>query len=180
MIRDIFLLINVLLTVPFYSISVCFWMYVLLVYLSPSLWLRSIVLLYIPYCIVDKTPTRGQRLLSQSLVEWLRGFPCFRGVAAYFPVNLHKTTDLDPSHAYIFLYHPHGVIGMGANTALNTNGCSFQKVFPGIRRWGVTLNASFLAPLFREWMLMLNFISANKETLVAKLQQKDSVVLVPG
>jgi hypothetical protein len=43
----------------------------------------------------------------------------------------------------------------------------------------VTLNASFLAPIFREWVLLQGFISANRKTLLKTLQEQ-SVVLVPG
>lgn len=82
--------------------------------------------------------------------------------------------------SYIFLYHPHGVISMGMNTALALNGCQFDELFPGIRRFGVTLNVSFWTPLLREWMLMLGYISANKRTLMQTLKGGNSIVLVPG
>ena len=70
---------------------------------------------------------------------------------------------------------------MGVNTALNTNGCDFDKQFPGLsNRWGVTLNIAFYVPLYREWMLAMGFVSANKTTLKNKLLEGDSIVLVPG
>jgi hypothetical protein len=70
---------------------------------------------------------------------------------------------------------------MGVNTALNTNGCDFDKKFPGLsNRWGVTLNIAFYVLLYREWMLAMGFVSANKATLKNKLLEGDSIVLVPG
>jgi 2-acylglycerol O-acyltransferase 2 len=48
-------------------------------------------------------------------------------------------------------------------------------------RKSVTLNATFLTPIFREWIIANGFISANKSTLQHVLQkQQQSIVLVPG
>lgn len=109
----------------------------------------------------------------------------FRWVAEYYDVELVKCEDLDATKKnYMFVYHPHGVIGMGCNAALTTNGCGFEDKFPGIHRSTATLNASFLAPFFREWMLANGMISANKSTLTQQLTTtrpfRKSVVLVPG
>ena len=178
--RDFMLTVNCMASVPMYSMLIWMTIYYSAIYFAPTTWLRMLLLAYTPYCILDPTPKRGQRWFPQNVVEFCRSFIAYKGVAAYFPVKLHKTVDLDASKPYIFLYHPHGVIGMGANTALNTNACNFHKVFPGIRRWAVTLNATFYAPIFREWLLISGFISANKSTLTSKLQKHESIVLVPG
>jgi hypothetical protein len=50
----------------------------------------------------------------------------------YFDMTLVKEKNLDASKNYLFLYHPHGIIGMGCNTALSTNACDFEKIFPGV------------------------------------------------
>ena len=42
------------------------------------------------------------------------------------------------------------------------------------------MNATFWAPLYREWILCLGFCSANKSTLLSRLKAKESIVLVPG
>jgi 2-acylglycerol O-acyltransferase 2 len=146
-------------------------------------WIRTALLLYLPFCISDPRPRDGGGVRgewSYRFTDWCRSIPMYKNVARWFPVTLVKTTDLDPAQSYIFLYHPHGIISMGANTALNTNGCDFDKVFPGVQRHGVTLNVTFWAPLFREWMLLLGMISANKRTLTSTLNEGRSVVLVPG
>ena len=45
----------------------------------------------------------------------------------------------------------------------------------------MTLNATFSAPFFHEYMLALGFCSANKPTLVGRLvDEQESLVLVPG
>jgi hypothetical protein len=165
--------------------------------LSQLPWFRWSMWLYLVYCVTDRSPLTGWNL-SRATREWLRSWRNARWTAEYFPVTLHKTckllddnsnTDTDDDdngnskkkRNFIFLYHPHGVIAMGVNTALNTNACDFDKIFPGIsNRWGVTLNVAFYVPLYREWMLALGFVSANKATLRQKLLQGDSIVLVPG
>lgn len=148
-----------------------------------SLWV------YLLHCATDPAPLRGWKLTKETR-EWLRSWPNLRWTGQYFPTTLHKTCELrddtgdnnsQQKRPFIFLYHPHGVIAMGVNAALNTNGCDFDKKFPGLsNRWGVTLNIAFYVPLYREWMLALGFVSANKATLKQKLLEGDSIVLVPG
>jgi Diacylglycerol acyltransferase len=156
-------------------------------------------LLYIPYILIVDRQSVGRRGLGFSssshsssssirpLTHQLRNLPMYRWVAQYFPVTLHTTTaaeqPLDGAGRYLFLYHPHGVIGMGANAALNTEGCRFSDRVHSGRRYGVTLTASFLCPFLREWLVELGYIHADRSTLLQVLSDKDnpsSVVLVPG
>jgi hypothetical protein len=85
-------------------------------------------------------------------------------------------------NAYLFLYQPHGVIGMGANTAINTNGCHFDKIFPQLGvHYGVTLDVPFYVPFLRDLMILLGFVHARKSTLEHILRdRRESIVLVPG
>ena len=195
-------LVAVVLT-PMYSMLIATWIYAAMVYCAPTLWLRTILLLYMPYIFWDPSPSNGKRDFGNRSVY--RSKQCYKWAAQYFDMNLVKTCELDPKQHYIMLYHPHGIIGVGTNAALNTNGCDFEKIFPGVRasditkleltlsyltlftffsfpqleRAGVTLNESFRAPLLREWMLAMGYISANKHTLREALEVQ-SIVLVPG
>ena len=47
--------------------------------------------------------------------------PFWNKLADYFPVRLHKSCDLDPAGNYLFGYHPHGIIGVGALITFATN-----------------------------------------------------------
>ena len=49
-----------------------------------------------------KTPFLGGRR-----IKFIRNLAVWRHLANYFPIKLHKTTDLDPSKNYIFAFHPH-------------------------------------------------------------------------
>lgn len=151
--QRVLLTINVILCVPMYSMLLCLGIYIWILQIYWNvIWFRTLWLLYLPYCVLDPTPTitttTSSSLSSLSKRRWcswpcwswpeawrsrLRNAPCFTWVGYYFPVTLIKTCELDPHQHYLFLYHPHGVIGMGANTALNTNGANFEQVFPGVR-----------------------------------------------
>lgn len=104
--------------IPMYSMLICLIIYFGTLVVIPNAFLRTLWLAYLPYCILDSTPKRGITCISYETVDWLRWWRPFQCVRDHFPVRLHKTTDLSAEEAYIFLYHPHGVIGMGANTAL--------------------------------------------------------------
>jgi hypothetical protein len=127
--RDLFLTINCMLTVPMYSMMLCMAFFLAALAQVPVTWLRWLMLLYIPWCLMDATPTAGGWKQWRSMA---RNWPGFQWLAEYFDMELIKEEELDPSKKYIFLYHPHGVIGIGCNAALNTNGCHFEKVFPGV------------------------------------------------
>lgn len=96
------------------------------------------------------------------------------------PEQLQQEQEQQP--AYLFLYHPHGIIGMGANAALNTNACHFDTIFPKLRhRRGVTLQAPFYYPFYREVLISLGYVHSHKSTLVRLLRtERTSLVLVPG
>lgn len=181
----LYLAANFAFQVPFYSICVCLAVYVaLLVWAARGNhpWLLTVVALYVPYCTLglDSSPRTGITWLSYPTIEWFRSRSCFRDAARYLRARVIKTHELDPQYAYILAYHPHGIISMGANTALSTNGCDFPSLFPGIRRWGVTLHQIFLIPFYREWLLINGFLVADKKTLESKLRAGDSLVLIPG
>jgi hypothetical protein len=132
------LTVNVTMCVPAYSMLLWFGVYLGLLQLFGGryLWFRTLWCLYLFYCVLDRTPTipcAKRWWISESSRRWMRSTCFFRWVALYFPVTLIKTQDLDPNYKYLFLYHPHGVIGMGTNAALNTNGTNFEQLFPGVR-----------------------------------------------
>lgn len=181
--RDAGLFVVCFLNVPMWSMAICLAFYVGLVLavaqFHPAA--LTVVLGYLVWVLADAAgPSGRRRPLSSTSRERLRNLPWFRWTAEYFPVSLIQTVELDNKRPYLFLYHPHGVIGMGANIALTTNGCQFDQVFPGIQRHGITLNAPFLCPFFREYLIALGFLNADRDTLRRTLQSGHSIVLVPG
>ena len=64
----------------------------------------------------------------------------FKHFAKYFPVQLIKTCDLDPSKSYLFGSHPHGFLCFGAVSSFATDAMGFEEKFPGLRSRLLTLN----------------------------------------
>jgi len=184
----ILLYINMLFSYPIYSIVWCWVAYLIMMYMSGKV-VRTLLSLYGIYMILDRSPQHGGWDEDTTFkFRWryiFKKMPHFYLTKDYFPVELKKESNLDPSKNYLFLYHPHGVNSMGCNMALNTDACGFDRIFPGVNRSICTLNVSFWVPFFRELMLAVGFVSANRQTLIQLLTRKNSaivksVVLVPG
>jgi len=86
-------------------IALCF-----LMLIFTPLW--PIVVLYVGWVILFEwnTPCRGGRPQK----EFIKNLPVFSFIRDYYPITLEKTSDLDPKKNYIFGYHPHGCIAVGA------------------------------------------------------------------
>jgi Diacylglycerol acyltransferase len=192
--HNIFLFINVILLTPMWTMTICIGLYVTIlyvaIYIDPTNLLLTIHVLYTVYLWSDrrygpsgyKQRRSIQGSSSSSPSQNFRNWSCFRYMASYFPISLHKTSELHPQQQpYLFLYQPHGIIAMGVNAAINTNGCSFDTLFPGIVHYGVTLDVPFYVPFLRDWLIALGFVHAQTSTLERLLRNdRTSVVLVPG
>ncbi|KAL7579366.1 hypothetical protein ACA910_014039 [Epithemia clementina (nom. ined.)] len=172
--------------IPFVTCTIFTTFYAVLLWLSPNTWLRTLLVIYLLYVALDSTPSRGgyswaPPLHSKFVENTMRRLVFYRALADYFPVRLIKTVDLPAGKTpYIFAYHPHGVIGVGACATLLTNPTDFDLKFPGIPRRIATLNVIFLIPIFRDWLILMGFISASKSSLSKVLRRNESVVLLPG
>jgi len=136
--RDVFLPLVATVNTPPYSMMSCLFLTCsLLFYCAEAV--RTALVLYLVYCVADQLPKKPQKpYVVKMLQRWCNNSWFFRWTADYFPCKLHKSSCSSGVHEeedngpYIFAYHPHGVIGMGVNIALNTNACNFQKMFPGV------------------------------------------------
>lgn len=81
---------------------------------------------------------------------------------------------------YIFGYHPHGIIGMGALAAIATEGTFWSKLFPGIPTSLLTINNQFSVPLYREYLLSLGLASVSRKSCTTLLGKGQSIVIVVG
>ena len=114
--------------------------------------------------------------------EWLRRSQFYRHVADYFPCSLERTVELDPKKTYIFGYHPHGIIGFGAQLCFGTDACGFSSCFPGISCSLLTLSVNFRIPFFAQLLGALGICDASKQTILNVLGKGagHSVCLVLG
>ena len=129
-------------------------------------WLRAAFVGYVAwFLLVDaEAPQRGARFQ-----KWTRRLPFWNTLADYFPVRLHKSVDLDPRGNYLFGYHPHGIIGVGALITFATNATGFERAFPGLDLRLLTLAVNFYFPFTREVLLALGIGSVSKESVLTNL-----------
>jgi 2-acylglycerol O-acyltransferase 2 len=125
----------------------------------PIFW--PILLPYLIYCLTSKASTNGT-LSHRS--EFLRSLPLWSLFASYFPARLHRTQELPPTRKYIFGYHPHGIISMGAFAAFATESRGFKQLFPGITNTLLTLDSNFRVPIYRDYVLAMGLASVSKES----------------
>ncbi|TPX34485.1 hypothetical protein SmJEL517_g02923 [Synchytrium microbalum] len=123
----------------------------------------------------DDAPSNGGRpfrsIRNLKVWHWLRDF---------FPITVVKVAELDPSRKYVFGYHPHGVISIGAWVTFATNALDIETIFPGVRFRFLTLSSNFNIPLVRDWILALGLASVSKESCKALLKKGLCPVIVVG
>ncbi|CAD7923662.1 unnamed protein product [Amoebophrya sp. A120] len=104
----------------------------------------------------------------------------YRHAAMYFPVKLTRTRKLDPEKRYVFGYHPHGVLSIGALLNFSTNATGFDALFPGIDVRLLTMQIQFKIPFWRDFLLALGVQDVSAESICNNLQRGKSIALVPG
>ncbi|KAI8924669.1 diacylglycerol acyltransferase [Entophlyctis helioformis] len=123
-------------------------------------WTRPLILGYVAvYMLFDHAAENGGRK-----VDWFRRLPMWRWFCDYFPVSLIKTTDLDPNKSYVFGYHPHGILGLGAVINFATEANDISKVLKGINLRVMTFAMNFTCPFFRELILALGMVSVSRRS----------------
>jgi hypothetical protein len=79
--------------------------------------------------------------------ERFRRMVWWRWFRDYFPISLHATAPLDPKEKYLFCYHPHGILSLGAFLNMGTEATGFSEKFPGINLNVLTLTSNFRIPV---------------------------------
>jgi len=136
------------------------------------------MIIYLILMRFDPAPTNGKG----RRFEWLRTSRIFHYMRDYFPVNLVKTADLDPSKNYIFGYHPHGIISVGAFINIATEATNWSGNFPGIKASLLTLGVQFSCPFWREVLLALGVADVSAKSCLNLLKQGkgSSICIVVG
>lgn len=81
---------------------------------------------------------------------------------------------------YIFGYHPHGIIGMGAVGGIATEGAGWSKLFPGIPVRLLTLRSNFFLPFYREYLLSIGACSVSRSSCMRLLRNNNPICIVLG
>ncbi|KAL1407678.1 diacylglycerol O-acyltransferase 1 [Vanrija albida] len=117
----------------------------------------------VPYTIwalyIDKAPIRGGRPK-----EWARRLSVWKFFAQYYPCSIVKEADLPADKRYVFGYHPHGIIGMGAIATFATEATGFSDNYPGIRPNLLTLESNFNIPVYRELLMFQGISSVSRRS----------------
>ncbi|XP_001365685.1 2-acylglycerol O-acyltransferase 1 [Monodelphis domestica] len=153
-----------------------FGIFVILVY-------KNYWFIYIPYLTwlyFDwKTPELGGRRS-----DWVRNWTIWKHFRNYFPIHLVKTVDLDPSHNYIFGFHPHGVLVAGAFGNFCTDHSDFKELFPGFTTYLHTFHFWFGCPFFREYFMSCGAVPVTKSSVSHVLSKEEggniSVIVLGG
>ncbi|ORZ12014.1 diacylglycerol acyltransferase-domain-containing protein [Absidia repens] len=153
-------------------ICLSLFMYSLLI---PFLW--PLVIAYVTFVYFDKAPEKGGRRF-----EWTRKLPIWKYFVDYYPMSLVKEADLDPSKNYVFGYHPHGIISMGAFGSFATEATGFSDLFPGIKPSLLTLVSNFKLPFYRDIIMSLGIAAVSRRSCEYILSSGPgrSIVIVVG
>ncbi|KAK9242541.1 diacylglycerol acyltransferase-domain-containing protein [Lipomyces tetrasporus] len=81
---------------------------------------------------------------------------------------------------YVFGYHPHGIVSLGAFGAIGTEGAGWEKLFPGIPVSLLTLETNFQLPFYREYLLSLGIASVSRRSCTNLLKHNQSICIVIG
>lgn len=136
-----------LLLFSFTLLPIVCWLVPLYVAFYSKYW--PVAAVYLLWYVSDfQTPHQGGRIS-----EFVRSMRYWTWSAEYFPITLHKTVDLDPTRNYVFGYHPHGIICLGALHSFGVSVTGFRDKFPGLRSRLVMLDFWFKIPMFREYIM---------------------------
>ncbi|XP_071798837.1 2-acylglycerol O-acyltransferase 2-like [Asterias amurensis] len=139
-----------------------------------------VTLVYVAWLAYDwNSPCRGARGKV-----WLKSFEIWKRGRDYFPVNLVKTAELDPSKNYLMGHHPHGVLVFGAFFNFATDATGLSTVFPGMKVFLMTLHQMFKMPVFREYFMLSGSVSVRKDSIEWVISQNGvgnvGVIVVGG
>jgi 2-acylglycerol O-acyltransferase 2 len=136
------------------------------------------MLVYIGYCVFfQKFHQRGG--MRNDFFRSLSFWKLFRD---YFPISLVKSADIPADRPYIFGYHPHGIIAIGALTNFATEATGFSRLFPGINLRLLTLTMNFQIPFSSLVLGWLGACDASPKSInhILSKGQGNSVMLVLG
>ncbi|KAG6827779.1 hypothetical protein H0H92_010472 [Tricholoma furcatifolium] len=147
-----------MLAVAVWSVMIVITTAVFLLFCSiPPLW--PFLAIYLIWLYFDNSPENGGRMSP-----WFRSLRFWRYFADYYPASFLKEADLPADRPYVFGYHPHGIIGMGALATFATEATGFSTAFPGIKPHLLTLTTNFNMPFYRDILLALGVCSVSKQS----------------
>ncbi|NWS50657.1 DGAT2 acyltransferase, partial [Probosciger aterrimus] len=100
-----------------------------------------------------------------------------------FLSQLVKTHNLLTTRNYIFGYHPHGIMGLGAFCNFSTEATGVGQKFPGIRPYLATLAGNFRMPILRDYLMSGGICPVNRDSIdyiLSKNGSGNAIIIVVG
>ncbi|KAJ3076468.1 Diacylglycerol O-acyltransferase 2 [Podochytrium sp. JEL0797] len=138
---------------------------------------RAIALVYIVFMLRCDAHEKGAKKST-----WFRSLPFWTWFRDFFPISIRKEVELDAKKRYIFGYHPHGVLSLGAVSCFGSEACDITNVFPGLNISLLTLECHYKTPFFRDLILAMGVSSSSKKSINYILSQPagSSLAIVIG
>ncbi|KAJ0412613.1 hypothetical protein ATCC90586_006980 [Pythium insidiosum] len=178
--------------------------------------INLILVLYVPYGVLiealallwaiklDRTAFngRGRPITAFRRAWWWDSF------RDYFPLSLRQEDDFDPKKRYLFVIHPHGIIGFGAWLTFEDDFDPKKRYLFVIHPHGIigfgawltfaadaaglsrknrdldvalaTVNVNFFLPFWREILFAVGILDASFKSLQAGLRRNRSIAVVLG
>jgi len=146
-----------------------------LISMIPVIGLPFVMMYSLWVVLIDDRPKRGGDI-KPSVRKW----KVWEYLRDYFPADLVKTADLDPKKKYVFGYHPHGILSVGAFVNFGTEATGFSEKFPGINFRCLTLSLNFIWPFYRDYLLSFGTGDVCAESCRYNLKQGTSIFIVVG
>ncbi|KAF7357016.1 DAGAT-domain-containing protein [Mycena venus] len=107
---------------------------------------------------------------------------CLQTIDLQFCTRRFLKAHLPADRPYLFGYHPHGIIGMGAVATFATEATGFSKAFPGIKPHLLTLTSNFKIPFYRDVILAMGICSVSKRSCsnILKRGPGSAITIVVG
>ncbi|KAJ2706169.1 diacylglycerol O-acyltransferase 1 [Coemansia sp. IMI 203386] len=144
----------------------CLFLYLYLLVNFKSL--RTLLLVYLVFCLFDPRPYDGVGRRVPSINK----LPIWDHVNRYFKPRMIFEEHLDASRKYVFGSHPHGVISYTSQLIAGTTGLGIESHFPGLVVRGVTMPATFCIPFFRDYALAMGCLSCDRDSIRAALSER--------
>ncbi|DAZ92680.1 TPA: hypothetical protein N0F65_001641, partial [Lagenidium giganteum] len=125
---------------------------------------------------VDRVAYNGKGRASRAFRNawWWQSF------RSYFPLSLRQEEEFDPSKRYIFVLHPHGILGFSAWLTFAADSTGFSKKNKDLDIAIATVNVNFLLPFWRDIVMAAGFLDASFKSLTNALRRNRSVTIVAG
>ncbi|CAC5405625.1 Diacylglycerol O-acyltransferase 2B,2-acylglycerol O-acyltransferase 1,Acyl-CoA wax alcohol acyltransferase 1,2-acylglycerol O-acyltransferase 2,Diacylglycerol O-acyltransferase 2A,Diacylglycerol O-acyltransferase 2,Acyl-CoA wax alcohol acyltransferase 2,Diacylglycerol O-acyltransferase 2-like protein 6 [Mytilus coruscus] len=129
-----------------------------------------IPLLYALYYYFDS----GRSERGGRRINWIRRWKIWTHFANYFPLEIVKTTNLDPDKNYIMGLHPHGVLSVSAFGNFATEGTGWSKKFPGLTPYLMVLAGHFQFPMYRDYFMAGGAVAVTSNSMIHILTKHKS------